>query len=302
MAKLTVEDAKRVLKEDVGFSDDQIAGLSADQLKKIADGYMRQSDYDRSLAESQTTLQAQQAELTAANDRLNNEIAAWAETQAEGGKITQKMRADMERAEADALKLRHVVTRLATEAGKDPAAILAEAGSVVVPPTQPTTGNPPDLSGYVKSDDLSAHLGSLARAALHVPATYAYIAREHKKLTGEDIDERGLANEIEKRANTRGNQKSLDPVAVWEELHGIPEKRTAAEAKRVQDLVDAARAEGRQAGLSEISVPGAHTPTGRHAPIFAKDAPASKLQRPQPGQTVGAAASALRSGKYRQPA
>jgi len=297
MAKSKLE-TKKWLVEELGFTEDEAKELVAKfdpRMEKVSAGYMRQSDYDRSQNESKTELKKSQDELQAANDRLNVEMAEWATlTAGEKAQATQ-LRTDLETAQQDVLKYRQVVTRIATEAGIDPEKVLA---GVTVPlkkeePKVPVV----DLSGYVKTDQLSG----LAEMALTLPAELQAIANEHFDLTGKRLDTRTIIAEIKARAGTRGNQKPLDPRAIWEEAHQIPEKRVAVEKKTFDDAISAAEARGREAALTEASIPG-QQPLGKHAPVFS--GPSGKpresvLHRPQPGTGSQSAVAAFRTGKYK---
>lgn len=299
MAKMTVEEAKTFLKSDIGYTDEQLTGLNADQLKKLAEAVMRQSDYDAAMNAGKAELATAQQKLTEANDRLNAEMAEWATIRAQGGDITAKMQKDLEAAQAKVATLTARVTGIATQAGLDPAKALEGLETVVPPPNQPPQNQPPDLSGYVKTDDFRRGYGELAQAMLRVPAALMRIAREHQQLFGTPLDESSIITEIETRAATPRNQKTLDPIAIWEEKHNVAAKRDEV-AKATHDAeIAAAEARGRDAALSSINVPGGHTPSHRHAPIFGGERK-SAIARPQPQSTTQAAAAALRSGKYRQ--
>lgn len=300
MAKMTVDELKTALKDEAGFSDEQLAGLTKPQLEKLADGYMRQSDYDRSMNEGKAALQKSQEDLAAASERLNQEMAEWAQLQSSGKTATEKMQKDLESAQAAVATLRARVSHLATQAGIDPVKALEGFDA---PPPKP---DQPDLTGYVKVTDLDTEinkrLGHLATGVLNVPTELAAVQYDHQQLFGRPMtaaEVRALTTEIVTRASTKNNQKALEPVAVWEELHKVPEAREAKSKKAFDDAVAAAEQRGREAALSEFQVPGSTNTPGQHAPIFDK-ARESKLQRPQPGQTVQTAAAALRSGKYRK--
>jgi hypothetical protein len=200
-----------------------------------------------------------------------------------------QLRKDLETAQADVLKHQQALRRLATEAGVDPTTVLQT--TTVVPPKKEEPAV--DLSGYAKAGDI----GAVANMALRLPAQLAKIAREHQALTGQVLDEDVIIDEIQKRANTRGNQKSLDPRSVWEELNDVPTLRDTAQKKTFDDAIAAAEARGREAALTESSIPGA-PPPGKHAPVFAnREAP--KLARSQPGTGLQSAVAALRTGKYK---
>src|SRR5215510_11791765 len=111
MAKMTVDELKAALKSDAGFTDEQLTGLLKPQLEALANGYMRQSDYDRAMNEGKAELAKSQADLAAANERLNTEIAEWGRVQREGGEATAAMRKDLEKAQQDVLRYQQLVTR-----------------------------------------------------------------------------------------------------------------------------------------------------------------------------------------------
>lgn len=300
MPKMTAEAAKAFLKDDVGFSDEQLAGMNAAQLNKLADAVMRQQDYDSAMNTGKAELAAAQKKLDDANAALNAEMAEWATIQSQGGQITAKMQKDLEAAQAKVAALTARVTHVATQAGIDPKTALDGLETVTPSPAPaPTPGAAPDLAGYVKLEDFNRGYGELAQAALRLPAAFARIQREHTQLFGAPVDEQSIIDEIQSRASTRGNKKSLDPIVIWEEQHKVADKRAEVEAAKRQAEITAAEQRGREAALSEINVPGNHTPTGRHAPVFGAERK-SVLQRPQPQSTTNAAAAALRSGKYRQ--
>ena len=301
MSKRKIE-AKAWLKE-IGFDDAAVEEMAvkftAAQLEKIAEGYMRQDDYSRQSNELQTAQQA----LIDAQTALNAEMADWATIQAQGGQATAQMQRDLEVAQAKVATLTQRVTNIATQAGLDPDKALEGIDVTTKPTTPPPPAAPAiDETKFVSRDDFNRGYGELAQAMLRVPVALLKIGREHTQLFGAPVDEQAIIDEIQTRAATRGNKKSLDPIVIWEELHNVPAKRVEVAAAERQRDIAAAEQRGREAALSEISVPGAHTPTGRHSPIFGGAERKSVLERPQPQGTVNAAAGALRSGKYRQPA
>jgi len=287
------------MKADLALTDDEAKILdpllTEDRARKLDEGHLRQADYSKKMNELGGAQDAQKK----AEEKLEAEIAEWATVQANGEQVTKKMREDMEAAQLSVTKLQQRVRVIATDAGMDPEKALEGINVVVKKEEAPAA---PDLTGYVKAGDLHTQLGSLAAMALRLPAIFSKIGREHRVLTGQDLDEQAIVTELEKRAQTKGNSRSLDPIAIWEELHGIPEKRTVAAKKTHDDEISAAEARGREAALSEASVPG-QQPQGRHAPVFqtseAGKTRESVLKRPQPGTIVNAAVSALRTGKYR---
>ena len=297
MPKLTVAEARTLLKSDVGFSDEQLAAVTDAQAQKIAEGHMRQADYDRAMNEGKSDLDKAQADLRAANDRLNAEIAEWGQVRAGTKASTDKMQADYDKAQQDVLRLQQIVRRVASTAGLDPDKALADAGDIKIDPPKA-----PNLDGYVKADDLDSRinqqLGALASGMLDLTPELMQLGFEHQSLFGAPLDPRTVVAELKTRASTKGNQKSLNPREIWEELHGVPAKREeTAKAKYDADLA-AAREDGRRAALSEQAIPGGSTAPGTRAPIFGAERK-SALQRPQPQQVVRDAAAAFRSGKYR---
>jgi len=291
-------DVVKWLQEDMGFSADESKELApkftpkADAIEK---GYLRQADYSKNMNELKTS----QTALADANERLNAEMAEWATVQATGEKVTKKMRDDYEAAQLKVTQLTNRVTRLATDAGLDVTKALE--GIDQTPPKKPDENQPApvDLSGYVKRDDL----GGLANMALTLPAELQSIADEHFELTGKRLDTRTIVREIQARATTKNNQKSLDPREIWEAEHKIADLRSARDKKAHDDEIAAAVERGRQQAASEYATPG-QAPAGKHAPAF-RVSPDGKphesvLHRPQPGTSTNAAVAALRSGKYRQ--
>jgi len=295
MAKMTADELRQSLKDEVGFTDEQLAGLLKPQLEKLADAYMRQSDYDRAMNEGKQAIAAQQTKLTDAETRLNYEMAEWGKlTNAEKDNST-KQRAALEAAQADVLKLRQTIDRIGTEHGIDVSKVL-EGAPVVVKPAAPAV----DLTGYVKSDDLMTAQDRLANLALTFPAELFALQQEHQSLFGKPLDAQAIVKEMQARATIKGNQKPLDPRSIWEEQNKVPDARKAAEDKRWADMEKAAEDRGRQAAISESSIPGQVTSAGRHSIVFGGERK-SALARPQPLDTVSKAAAALRTGKYREP-
>jgi len=292
-------DVKKWLIEDLGFSEAEatelVAKFDGERATKLEKGYLRQSDYSRHMND----LQKAQTDLKAANDRLNAEMAEWASLTATEKEQATKLRGDLEKSQQDVLKLTQVVTRVATEAGLNADELLK--GATVVPTREEPKTPPVDLTGYVKEDQLRG----LATMSLRLPAILAKIDREHHALTGEYVDQQAIIAELETRAATRGNQKSLDPVAIWEELHEIPAKRDAKAKREYDAAIKAAETRGREAALTEASIPGQAPPPGRHAPVFqtvSGQSRESALKRPQPGTGLHSAVAAMRTGKYRQQA
>jgi len=301
MAKTKLEITKW-LKEDMGFSDDEIKDQKlveafTPRVDKLSDGYMRQSDYDRVQNEAKAELKTQSDALIAAQSRLDAEVAEWATVQANGKGVTDKMRTDLDAAQAERLRLEQVLRKTATDAGLNPDDVMK--GIVAAPAPKKDDAPPPiDTSKFVTREQYQL----LANMALQAPAQLDRIQREHFDLTGEYLNPEELVAEVQSRAGTRGNQKSLELRDIWEEKYEIPAKREAKSKAKYDADIAAAETRGREAAYSESALPGGGVhPVGKHAPIFAAGAERkSVLQRPQPGQGSQAAVTALRSGKYRQ--
>lgn len=293
--------------EDMGFSADEQKALDPlftdERVKKLEAGHLRQSDYSKQM----DALKKAQTDLQAANDRLSTEMAEWATVQASGRQVTEKMQKDLEAAQATAARLSARVTKIATDAGLDPAKALEGIDQVPTRTTKDDGAPPIDTSKFVSTDDFATQQSRLARVLLRAPAEIAAIQHEHHELTGEWLDARPIIDEIEKRATTKGNSKSLEIREVWEEQHKIPELRQTKSKEKYDADIKAAEERGKQAALTSLSVPGAGAPPthGRPSPVLhTPDGQGRKsvLERPQPGTSTQSAVAALRTGKYRQPA
>jgi hypothetical protein len=263
---------------------------------KIEAGLLRQSDYSRSMNE----LKDLQASHKKASDDLNAEIAAWANLSAEQKANNPELQNRLHAAQADVLRLTQVVESVASQAGLDPKAILE--GAKITIPKKEDEAPKVDLTGYVKAEDIQATVGGLTNMILRLGPQLMKIAHEHQQLTGEFLDTEAVTAEILTRANTKGNSKSLDARAVWEELHAIPAKREAKAKEQYDADIAAAVERGRTEAMSQ-QIPGAQLPQGRHSIVFTKPdgtPRTSVLERAAPQSTALAAATALRSGRYRQ--
>jgi hypothetical protein len=297
-SKVTVEEYLA----DLGFKAEEITALSPQfqsRVDKINEGYMRQSDYDRAMNETKAELTQSQNDLAAAQERLNAEMAEWATLTAAEKANATRQRADFEKAQQDVLRLQQVVERVATDAGLDPKKVLADTTITTPAPKAPS------LDGFVKAEDLdrlvNERIGGFASGMLNLTPELMQIAREHEQLFGTPLDSREIVRELQSRAGTKGNQKSLDPRDIWNDLHKVTDKREAtAKAKYDSDLA-AAEERGRAAARSEMMIPGSTAAPGHRSVIFAGEkGRTSVLNRPQPGETVGKAAAAFRTGTYRK--
>lgn len=287
-------DIPKWLKEDMAFSDEEIATLApkfAAKAEVLEKGQLRLQDYSRHM----TGLQKSQADLAAANERLNAEMAEWATLTAAEKQQATALRGDLEKSQAEILKLTQTINRVAADAGLDPAKILA--GANVTPVEPKPVVQPFDTSKFVDRDQF----GSVANALLMAGPELMAIQHEHQQLTGEWLDTRAIVKELQARASQKGNQKPLDVRAIWEETHAVPEKRTAVEKKKFDDAIASAEQRGRDAALSEATIPG-QTPSGRgHGPLTRNlhlESHKPVAPRPQP-TGMSPAMLALRTGKYR---
>lgn len=296
MAKLT---KKQYATEILKVPEAEVEGFLkqyGDNLDEAVNGYLRQADYDRSQNEAKAKLAEQQQKLAAAEERLALEMAEWGRVEAGSRSEREAQQARAEKAEQDVLRLRQQVTRIATNAGIDPAKALE--GFEEQPVTQPKKDEPPAIDArYVPREQF----GVFANAALDVPATLHMLAEEHRELFGKPLDSMAVVAELKKRANTPRNDKSLDLRTIWEEMNGVPAKREENRVAKYNADIQAAEARGAERARTEMSLPGQPPPGRGASPVLRTpegQARTSVLQRPQPGQTVNRAVSALRSRKY----
>jgi len=295
-------DVLKWLKEDMGFSDQEITDNKlvdawTPRAEKIEKGILRQQDYSTRMNALQVDLQKQTETLSAAQANLDAEVAEWATLKASGKKLSDKQVADLDTAQADVLRLQQALRKTATDAGLDPDAILkAVDGTLPVLPVVDKTP-PIDMSKYVTNERYQA----LVNMALLVPAQLDRIQREHFDLTGEYLNPEELTAEVQARAADPRNKKSLELRDIWEEKYEIGTKRTAKSKATYDAAITAAEKRGEERALSESALPGGGVmPVGSHAPVFRSERK-SVLERPQPGQRMQAAVTALRTGKYRSP-
>ena len=290
------------LKEDMKFSDAEVAEMlprfTPERLTQLERGYVAASDRD-ALTQAQTALAAKQTELTAASDRLNAELAEWASLEATDKTATQAMRDNLHKAEREVLRLNQAVTTLAEKAGVDPKTVIAEAAVVVKPELKVPAI---DETKFVRAD----RFDPLIQFTVDLPAQLLYIAQQHQELTGKALDTRPIVAEIKRRGGQKGaTAEQLDPIKVWEELHGIPALRQTRDDNTRAAEIKSAEDRGYERARTEAAVPGVH-PAGKHAVVFQQrqndgkfSQRTSVLKRPQPETSVRSAAAALASGKYR---
>ncbi len=291
-------DAKTWLLEQ-GYDDasatEMAARLSANPtaLANIENSTLRQADYSR----EQAKLQKAQDDLNTANDRLTAEMADWAAAQAQGRDLTAKQQRDLEAAQAKVAMLTTRVTNIATQSGIDPKVALEGLETVVTTPTPTPTPTPGfDANAFVTEQN--QRYAQMTQLMVTLPGEMFNLATEHQQLYGKPLDTAAVSKEILTRANTRGNQKSLDPRQVWEEMHGVPAQREKIRTDKYDADIKAAEARGEERARSEAVIPGQPTPQGRHSIVLTGERK-SALNRPQPMSTVSAAAAAFRTGKYK---
>lgn len=292
-------DVRQFLK-DMKFSDAQIEEMApkfgADQIAAAEAGYVAANDR-ASIAAARSEIQNQQAQLKAANDKLNAEIAEWATLTSEEKAQSTELRDSLDKSQQRILALEQSLTRLATTAGVDPKTVIPAAEKVETPVVKPAAV---DTSKFVERDQF----GTLMQFAVDLPAQLQFIADEHKELTGQRLDTRAIVAEIKKRAGQK--DAVTDPVRIWEEMNDIPAKRTARDAAARAAEIKAAEERGEERARSNMAIPGASTTTSRRpSPVLSPRGTdgqvgprTSVLKRPQPETGVMAAAAALRSHKY----
>jgi hypothetical protein len=284
MAKKAELDLTKWLKEDLGFSDEEVKELAPKfetRKGKIEEGYLRQSDYSKVIAEAQKL----QTELAAKNEQLNAEMVEWSAIKGSDESAALKLRTELEATQLEKFAIEQKLRTLAEEHGVDPTTLIAKPTPEPVKPEVPKF----DESKFVGRDQF----GAVTDYLLTVPAELAAIAQEHFDLTGVRLDTRPLIAELKARVSKK---QPADLRQIWEEKNGIPEKRTAAATAAHDKEIADAEARGREAARSEAQIPGASAP-GTHAPVF-MGSHESKLQRPQPGTNTRGFADALRSRKY----
>ncbi len=281
-------DVEDVLKSEWGLDGDDlktVLGVLKPRADKIEKGYLRQSDYSRQMDEVKTLRQ----QIDDNSEKLNSDLAEFATlTASEQGEAT-KLRERIEAAETKAFQLTQKITRYAETNGLDVKEVLGD-----VEPVKKV--EPVAFDDKTLRNDVRNQIGGVASYLLDLNASIDDIAEEHQRLTGERFNRREFIAGI-KADIAAGKTENIDPVKRWEAAHGIPQKRTEAATKQRETEIAAAKEEGRMAGLSERALPGEGRP-GEHAPVF-KGMGESKLQRPQPGNRLASAVSALATGRYR---
>lgn len=284
-------DIKKYLIEEMGFPEAEATTMA---------GNFKPENVAKVQA-SRSTMEAERAKVTkaqtdleAANERLNAEMAEWAQlTSAEKANATAQA-ARIEELEGKAFQLQQKLTRVATDAGIDPKTVLPT--EPVVEPKKEKTVPDFDASKYVEKNALSPALDY----ALELPATLQFIADQHRDLFGQNLDTREIMKEIRSTAGKPG--AVADPVAVWESKFKVPERRSALAEESRQKELKAAEDRGYARRAEEIASPGPATP-GNRSPVFISRDPqhprVSALRRPTPESSLRSATSALLSGKYR---
>lgn len=291
-------DVKKWLVEDLKFTEEEAGGLLT-QLAPKADlvekGHLRQADYSRQLND----IQRLQADLKTNSDRLNREMAEWAEIRTTDTAAGQQMREQLEKAQLEKFQIEQALTRVAEQAGIDPRTVLLNGQPSPKPPDKPA---PEPFDATKITGPVMQTVGSIADYLISLQAKLPAITAEHQALTGEPLDVEKFVDEIKARAAKR---EDVDPRRLWETLNDIPAKR---EAKRQVDYnlaIKAAEDRGREAARSEAAIPGISAP-GHAAPVFTRlgennQPPTSKFQRPNAHAAVAEFARSLATHKYRQP-
>lgn len=280
-------DVQKWLTDEMGFTAEEATTLApqfSSRSDKLEKGILRQSDYSRQMND----LKKLEGQLAANNEKLNADLAEFATmTAGEQGEAT-KLRERIEAAETKAFQLTQKISRYAETNGIDVKEVLGD-----VEPVKKV--EPVAFDDKTLRSDVRNQIGGVASYLLDLNASIDDIAEEHQRLTGERFNRREFIAGI-KADIAAGKTENIDPVKRWEAQYQIPTKRTEAANKAVDDRIAAARAEERAAVLSEQALPGQQRP-GEHAPVLKLGE--SKLQRPQPGNRLTGAVSALATGRYR---
>lgn len=261
-----------------------------ERLTLLEKNQLRQSDYSK----MSDGLSKEQKKLTEAQGRLDAEAAEWAKLTATEQEAATALRDSLNKTEQKVLALTQRVTKIATDAGLDPAKAL-EGIDQAPPKKEEPKVDPIDTSKFVGAEQF----GSMSEYLFNLSVELPMIAAEHLELTGERLDTRALRAEIQKRATTKG--ANLDPRAIWEETNKIPEKRDAKTATTRAAEITAAEGRGFERARSEAALP-IPPSNGQHSPMLRVNGEKhdSILKRPVPESGVRAAAQALATGKYRQ--
>ena len=291
--------------KDLGFSDEEQTALLpqfSTREGELEKGQLRQSDYSKVQNDFKAEMTAAREKQATADAKLNAELAEWSKVQAAGPAAEAAAATRIAGLEQQLLTGRQRIEQIAQTAGLDAAEYLKDlelsgrpAPADPAKPADPNAAKPPDLTGYVKVDDVAKINDYLFQTTMALPG----IAAEHQALTGEPLDTAALGVEIQRRAHAG---EVFTPRDVWEALYDIPAKRaTAAEATaKARDEQNFQR--GREAAISEAVLP-VGAPAGKHAVIFQPDGEGkpreSALERPQPNVRTDSAVQALVAHKYR---
>lgn len=287
-------DIKKFLTEDLGLTGDDLALVETKLAPKVSvleAGFLRQADYSTKMNEI-GTLQKQVADKDAA---LAAEAVEWSKLTAAEKQAAAGLRDSLNKKEAEALALRQKLELVAGEAGLDVTKLLADIAAAPVKKDEPAVPGF-DASKFVTAEQYQG----LVATAVRLPAMLQTLAREHKQLTGEDLDTEQIVAELETRAHTPRNQKSLNVRDIWEETHGVAEKRAAKAKTEFDAQIKAAEERGAMTARTEGAIPTGGTPRGQHSVVFTRPgAGESVLKRAQPGEGHRSAVAAFTSGKYR---
>lgn len=288
---------------DLGFTEEQATQMAPNfQAGHISQLQARTMDpvARKKFEDDSAALEKARTDLAVANERFNQEIADWGQMTATEKASSTKLQADLERSQQDIFRLTQHVTRLAGQVGVDPKTLIGET-PVAPPKTEPIVPAGFDPNRFVSADAHSA----IARFNMRLPGQLMRIAREHRELTGEDLDPDVIISAIEQNAGKKDGV--VDPIALWERQYDIPAKRAARATEQRNSELKAAEDRGYERARTEQALQPASVP-GRHSPVLVRRDAAtgqfqsreSVLKRPQPEAGVRNAAAALASHKYRK--
>lgn len=289
-------DLAKYLESEIGLKGDDLAGVLAKlapHADKFEKSFSMQSDYSREM----DRLAKMKTELDTKNEQLTADIAEFATLAANDTEGRTDLQNRIDAAEEKAFRLTQKISRYATENGIDPKTVLGDVEAAPEPKKKEAVA----FDDKQLRTDFNNVVGGVTSYFLDLQAELPQIAAEHKRLTGEEFDQRAFIAGIKKDIAAK-KIDNLDPVKRWEAQYQIQEKRISAASAERESALKNAREEGRIAGLSEAALPGGQqTAHGHESPVFKTSnvAKGSVLQRPQPSQRLSGAVSALSTGKYR---
>jgi hypothetical protein len=222
---------------------------------RISEGQLRQSDYDRQMNEQkQAHIEAMQAADTSKteNEARTRELNEWYKTEGpKGNAAIQQLQTEREKAVVLETRLRSIGSQYGLE-DRD----LGLEGT----PDPPASNLPaqPDLSGYVTREDFQ-RAGHAAEQNPAVTARMLDAAAKHQRLFGRlpentsEVTDEALAILARNPGDFPGVEQFLA-----DRFGFAAQEEALAKTNREKELTDA-RAEAREAALSEVAATGGQT-------------------------------------------